>query len=242
MQIEKHIEGYTAHDSTDDLQLVQRGFLAMLPLWTGAIPVGVAYAVAAHSAGLGWLETQLASLTVFSAAAQLGAVSLGQNAAPVEFVVVALALNVQLLLLGLTAGRTQRHSLKRQMLLALFLTDGAFAIAAREGVLRWQVLFGAGMSMYLGWNVGTAIGLLGGATLPLSDSDLVRLVAPLTFIAVLVPLLRGVPALATSVAAGTTFVALRELPTGIAILVAALVGCIVGDWCQSRSTRAERLP
>ena len=42
----------------------------------GAIPSGIAYGVAAHGAGLGPGETQLMSLVVFSAAAQVGAVAL----------------------------------------------------------------------------------------------------------------------------------------------------------------------
>ena len=31
-----------------------RGYLALLPLWSGAIPAGVAFGVAARSAGLGF--------------------------------------------------------------------------------------------------------------------------------------------------------------------------------------------
>ncbi|MGN6810562.1 MAG: hypothetical protein ACTHMP_06785, partial [Thermomicrobiales bacterium] len=46
--------------------LFARGFLALIPLWTGAIPVGIAYGVAARGVGLGLVETLLMSLTVFS--------------------------------------------------------------------------------------------------------------------------------------------------------------------------------
>jgi len=53
----------------DQARAFRRGFLAMAPLWVGAVPVGIAYAVAARAAGLGTGETQLMSAVVFSAAA-----------------------------------------------------------------------------------------------------------------------------------------------------------------------------
>src|SRR5205814_650363 len=82
------------------LALFARGFVALLPLWAGAIPSGIAYGVAARSAALGLGETQLMSLVVFSAAAQVGAVSLLGAGAPVAVLIgTALALNAQLPLL-----------------------------------------------------------------------------------------------------------------------------------------------
>ena len=62
--------------------LFARGFLALLPRWTGAIPSGIACSVAARSAGLDWGEARLMSLVVFSAARQVGAVALLDAGAP----------------------------------------------------------------------------------------------------------------------------------------------------------------
>src|SRR4051794_27463767 len=94
----------------DTLAAFGRGYLALLPLWSGAIPAGIAYGVAARSAGLGVLETQLMSLVVFSAG-QIGAVALlAGGAPPLLLIGTVLALNAQLLLLGLTIGRQLRLS------------------------------------------------------------------------------------------------------------------------------------
>jgi hypothetical protein len=68
--------GHARFNSGDDDVRFAQGFPAMLPLWTGAIPVGIAYGAAAREAGLSLAETQLMSLTVFSAAAQMSAVAL----------------------------------------------------------------------------------------------------------------------------------------------------------------------
>src|SRR5687768_9550951 len=111
--------------------LFRQGFVAMLPLWAGAIPVGAAFGLAARQAGLSGGEVQAMSLLVFSAAAQIGAVSLLEEEAP-GFVLIGatIALNVQLLLLGVAVGRRVRPGWSRRPALAFFLTDGAYAVAA----------------------------------------------------------------------------------------------------------------
>ncbi|MGA7670198.1 MAG: AzlC family ABC transporter permease [Nitrolancea sp.] len=215
-----------------DVSQFWRGFLALMPLWTGAIPVGVAYAVAARDAGLSPLQTQLMSLTVFSAAAQFSAVSLFSHGTPVVVMIVtAMTLNLQLFLFGLTAARDSRPSLRRRFLTAYFLTDGAFAIAVGNGRIRMPVLLGAGVSMFTAWNVGTLIGAAAGAILPDLSRVGVDFVAPLTFLAVLVPLLRSKPAILTLVvAAATTLILTRFMPTGAAVLGAGLTGSVAGSW------------
>lgn len=213
-----------------DRELVRGGFLAMLPLWTGAIPTGIAYAVAAHDAGLSRFETQVMSLTVFSAAAQLGAVGLlGDGASLMALATVAFALNIHLLLLGLATARAEPLSRTRQALVAFFLTDGAFGIAARWERIHWQVLLGAGLSMYLGWNIGTLAGALAGPTLESIGGSYLALVAPLSFVAVLAPLVRTSAAVAAMLVAGLLAALLTSLPAGVALLIAALAGSVVGS-------------
>src|SRR4051794_18097237 len=107
--------------------LFGRGFVGLLPLWLGAIPVGIAYGVAAHGAGFSLGETQLMSVIVFSASAQVSTLSLLAAGAPVLVTIVtALALNAQLLLIGLAVGRQERPSWPLRVLTACFLTDGAY--------------------------------------------------------------------------------------------------------------------
>ncbi len=216
-----------------------RGFVALMPLWTGAIPVGIAYAVAARGAGMNPIATQLMSLTVFSAAAQLSAVALfARGTSVIVMVVTALALNLQLFLYGLTATRESRPSLPRRLFTAYFLTDGAFAIAVTGGRIRIPVLLGAGVSMYTAWNAGTLIGVASGAILPDLSRFGVDFVAPLTFLAVLVPLVRSRSALLTVlIAAVTTLLLIRFMPVGVVVLAAGLTGSVAGSWWSSHLNR-----
>ncbi|MGH2353631.1 MAG: AzlC family ABC transporter permease [Chloroflexota bacterium] len=220
------------------LVLFVRGFLALLPLWTGAVPVGIAYGVAARGAGLSLGETQLMSLVVFSAAAQVSAVSLIEAGAPVVMLIgTSMALNAQLLLLGLAIGRQVRLSWTERLATAWFLTDGAYGVTAAGGRLRLPVLLGAGVSMFVAWNVGTALGAVAGHAVPDPRRLGIDLVVPLAFLAVLVPLVRTRTAAFVALVAGVTaFLLLRLAPGGVAVLGAGLAGSVAGSW----RTRRER--
>ncbi len=209
-----------------------RGFVAMLPLWAGAVPSGIAYGVAARGAGLDPCAAQLMSLVVFSAAAQLSAVSLLAAGAPVAVLVAtAMALNAQLPLLGLALGRQLRLSWMQRLLAAWFLTDGAYGVAAGRGPLRLPLLLGADVSMYAAWNAGTALGTAVGHALPDPRGLGINLIVPLTFLAVLVGLVRTRAAVLVTLAAGATALLLTRLaPDGVAVLGAGLVGSAVGAW------------
>jgi len=208
----------------------------MLPLWIGAIPVGIAYAASARAAGLSAGETQFMSLTVFSAAAQLSAVSLlaSGTSAPL-LVATAAALNVQALLLGLAAGRRIRPSLPARLLAACFLTDAAYGVTAAGKRFTLAGLLGAGASMYLAWNTGTALGLAAGGVFPSGRRLGLDFVAPLTFLAVLLPLVRTRAALCAALsAAAVTVLLLKIAPGGVAVLGAGFAGSVAGAGWQRR--------
>ncbi len=223
-----------------------QGFLAMLPLWTGAIPVGIAYGAAARDVGLSLVETHLMSLTVFSAAAQMSVVALiGAGMPGVILIGTALALNIQLLLIGLSVGRqTQTHWIGR-LVGAYFLTDGAYGIALVGGKLTFSRLLGAGVSMFIAWNLGTVLGTTAVHALPIPDTFAVDFVAPLAFLAVLVPLVHTRASALTVLITGVATLGLIQLlPNGIAVLTASLVGSVAGAWCahQAQASSARAMP
>ena len=202
----------------------------MLPLWLAAIPSGLAYGVAAHGVGLDAATTQLFSLLVFSAAGQVGALALfASDASPLAAIGTVLILNAQLLLLGLAIGRQLRPAWPTRLLLAPFLTDGAFAVAASRGPLRPATLLGAGVSMYVAWNAGTALGIATGRAFPALQRPGIDFTLPLIFLALLIPLVRTRAALLVALTVGAaTFLLGRIVPTGLAILGAAILGSAVG--------------
>ncbi len=217
-------------------QQFAQGFLAMLPLWTGAIPIGIAYGAAAREAGLSLGATQLMSLTMFSAVAQMSTVALiGAGIPAVILVGTALALNIQLLLIGLSAGRQTHPRGILRWVGAYFLTDGAYGVALIGGNLTFARLVGAGVSMFIAWNLGTALGTSAIHLLPIPDQVALDFVAPLTFLAVLVPLIQTWAAALTVLATGVVTLGLMPLmPNGFAVLMASLVGSVAGAWWADR--------
>jgi predicted branched-subunit amino acid permease len=216
----------------------------LLPLWSGAIPAGIAFGVAARAAGLSVIETQVMSLTAFSAAGQIGAVSLlAGGASPLVLIGTVMALNAQLLLPGVAIGRQLRLTWLQRLATAWLLTDGAYGVSLGVGPLRLAVLLGTGASMYCGWNIGTVLGAVLGTVLPGPRAFGIDLVAPLSFLAVLVPLLRSRPMLLVAVAAGVAaLILVRVAPGGVTVLGAGLVGCTVGAWVTRREALVAQSP
>ncbi len=215
----------------------RRGFLLMLPLWAGALPAGAAFGIAALHAGLNPFDIQLMSLVVFSAAGQItAAVLIGESSAAWLIVLTTIALNAQFLLISITVGRQLKATPIQKLASAWVLTDASYGVSAAAGPLNLPVLLGAGFCMYLGWNIGTALGLIVGTAIPDAERLGLSLVIPLSFLAVLVPLLRSRPALLAAAVAVVLALLLREaLPIGIAVLVAGLGGSIAGAiWQQGR--------
>ena len=83
--------------------------------------------------------------------------------------------------------------------------------------------------MYAAWNLGTALGSVLGDTLGDPRRFGVDLVVPLTFLSVLVPLLRTGAARIVALTSGLVALLLTKLaPLGVAVLGAATAGAAVG--------------
>jgi 4-azaleucine resistance transporter AzlC len=220
------------------------GFVAMLPLWLGAAPFGLAYAVSALSAGLTPAQTLAMSLLVFSGAAQFTAAGLfASAAAPLTIVVTTLIVNARHLLLSASlAPYVRRAPAWQRALLAFHLTDESYAVGMRAflgGTSSTAYQFGANLSMYVCWPASTAAGLLLGALIPDPTAYGLNLVFPLTFIGLLVPLLRdrigaGVAVLAGALTIGGALL----LPGHWYILIAGVVASGLGAWAGRQRQRA----
>ena len=94
---------------------------------------------------------------------------------------------------------------------------------------HWYFL-GAGLALWTTWQTCTAIGILLGARVPPSWS--LDFALPLTFIALLAPILRDRPAVAAAVAAGAVGVICAGWPYKLGLVAAALAGIAVGVWAD----------
>jgi 4-azaleucine resistance transporter AzlC len=212
----------------------RRGFLTTMLLWPGVMAFGLAFAILAHAAGFSVLETQALSFLVFAGASQVATVSLAASgAAPLAIVLTVLLLNLRHLLYSLSlVRRLGRPSRPPRGVLAYFLTDESFGLTTRaflDGTGSDAFLFGSEISLFSSFNAATLAGSLLGSLLPNPQSIGLDFIFPLTFLALLVPLLRSWRhVLVALFAAAVAFVISRVGASGIAVLVAAVTAAGLG--------------
>lgn len=210
-----------------------RGFRAVVPLWLGVVPFALAYAVSSRGAGLGFMDTQLMSALVFAGGAQFSAVGLfAAGASGVEIVLTTFLLNVRHVLYGLSLSQRIPMSPGEKLVAAHFLTDEAYGVVLAEPRPSVAYLLGAELSCFVPWNLFTFAGSLMGQGLPDPARLGVDFVFPLAFLAMLVPMLRGKVEVAVAVlSGGLALGASQVLPGGVALLIAGVVGSLVGAAC-----------
>ena len=213
---------------------VRAGFVGGLPLMLGTLPFGVAFAAGARAVGFSALETLLWSLAVFAGSAQFAAVALtGAGAGPFAILLTTIGLNLRHLLYGMSAAAWLPKPVRPPRgLLAYLLTDETYGVAVRlaaAGNPRGGVFFGAGLSTWTAWQAGTVVGLLLASAVPDISGLGLDLVFPVSFAAMLAPLLRGRLAVVVALLAAALGVGLRPaLGPGLAILVATVAGAALG--------------
>ena len=227
-------------------QEFRAGFVAMMPLWLGAAPFGAIYAVTALAAGLTPAQTLVMSLLVFAGAAQFTAAGLfASGVVPLTIVITTLIINARHMLLAASlAPHVRRVPAWQRALLAFHITDESYAIGMRawldgRGSLAYQ--FGANLSMYVVWPISTAAGLLLGALIPDPAAYGLDLVFPLTFIGLLVPLLRERTSLLVALLAGALAIGgALLLPGSWYILIAGVVASGVGAAIRRKTVDGRR--
>lgn len=220
-----------------------RGWRAMFPFYVGVIPFGLAYAVSARSAGLGAFDTQLMSVAVFAGSAQFSATGLfAVGAGWLPLVLTAFVINVRHLLYSLTLSQRIESSWPQRLVAAHFLTDEAFGVFIASGRRDLPFLLGAELSLFAVWNLSTLVGSLASGLVADPQALGVDFIFPLTFLALLIPLLRRPLDVAIAALCGLGSLVLgRLLDPGLVILVVGVAGSLLGAWLgRERPTASGR--
>jgi len=218
-------------------QAFSLGLRSVMPLLLGVAPFGVIYGVVALQSGIPPLAAMAMSSIVFAGSAQFLLAQLVGAGAPLLVAAGAVGLvNLRHVLYSASVAPVLAHLPRRwKILLAYLLTDEAYAAAIPHLLAdgadspasrsHW-ILFGSGFGLWAGWQVATLAGVLIGAQLP-SNLGL-DFALPLTFIAIVVPMIDNRALLAAALAAGAVAVMLATLPYKVGLFLAALAGLAVG--------------
>lgn len=227
---------------TEQMKNFWAGVRAEIPLLIGVFPFGMIYGALALNAGLSPAVAQGMSSIVFAGSAQFITTQLVHEAAPGFVIVLTIAVvNLRHMLYSASlAPYLAALSTRWKMLLSYLLTDEAYAPTIihyeKTGVTPYAhwFLLGAGMSLWINWQISTALGIFLGAAIPESWS--LDFALPLTFIAMLVPVLKDRPAIAAALSAGVAALIAFPLPYKLGLILAALVGILVGTLLEERKT------
>ncbi|MBB6015430.1 AzlC family ABC transporter permease [Deinococcus radiopugnans] len=212
-----------------------RGLRAFVPLIPGVVPFGMVAGIAAVQAGFSPLQSMAFSVIGYAGSAQLIASQLFAAHTPVVLIVLAtLVVNLRFAMYSasirpLLAG----VSAARRWPLAYGLTDQSYAVALGRPAAETNpaaYYAGAATLMWLTWQVGTAVGALLGARIP-ADWPL-DFAVPLSFIALLAPVLRSRPQLLAAVVSALVAVAAHGLPFRLNLMLGALCGVAAGLLAQ----------
>ncbi|MDP1981592.1 MAG: AzlC family ABC transporter permease [Sulfuritalea sp.] len=213
------------------------GLRSVMPLLLGVAPFGVIYGVVALQSGIPPLAAMAMSSIVFAGSAQFLLAQLVGAGAPLLLSAGAVGLvNLRHALYSASVAPLLAKLPRRwKILLAYLLTDEAYAAAIphllgddsemRSPNAHW-ILLGSGFGLWAGWQVATLAGVLIGAQLPANLG--LDFALPLTFIAIVVPMIGSRALLAAALAAGAAAVLLAALPYKLGLFLAALAGLVVG--------------
>jgi 4-azaleucine resistance transporter AzlC len=213
------------------------GALRVSPLLVGVAPFGVIYGVLALASGLSGAAAMAMSSVVFAGSAQFLLARLAGMGTPALVMVASVGLvNLRHALYSASVAPALAHLPRRwKAILAYLLTDEAFAATVARmqepGKNRHWFLLGAGFSLWACWQASTAAGILVGRSLPRSLP--LEFALPLTFIAIVVPMIRSGAALAAAAVAAAVALLGSGWPYQLGLVASALSGIATG-WLWAR--------
>lgn len=208
-----------------------RQTLALAPTY---LPFGMVCGVAAVQAGLGEAGAIALAGLAFAGSAQAVLTQFLQSGAPLAIAILSgLIVNLRMAVYSATIAPRLAVATRRERLLwATFLVDQTFLfeeVRHAQGRHRAHALahhLGLAAVLWPSWVLANALGAFAGARLPAHWQ--LEFTIPLSFIAMVVPMLRGPTERATALVGGVAGVLLFALPLKLGLIAACLVGVLAG--------------
>ena len=200
----------------------------------GVAPFGIITGVAMVSSGISPYAAMSMSLLVFAGASMVASAQLLTQGTPVVLIIVAtLFINLRFMMYSASLRPYFAHlPLRWRVFISYLQADNVYGLtlmrfADHPGAPhKLEFFLGAGIPIWLMWQLSVLAGVLVGASVPASWR--MEFAAPLAFIAMSVPFLRDRAMVAAALAAGLTVVAAHGLPLRLNLLLAAAAGITAG--------------
>jgi predicted branched-subunit amino acid permease len=214
------------------------GARAALPILAGVVPFGAITGVAMVASGIPPLVAMMMSIFVFAGASMVASAQLLAQGTPALLIVVAtLFINMRFVMYSASLRQLfVALPLRWRLAVAYLQADNVYGMTlAKYADLgaahpdyphRLEYFLGAGVPIWISWQLAVLGGVLIGAGVP--PAWHLEFAAPLAFIAMTVPFLRDRAMVAAALAAGVTVVAAAALPLRLNLVLAAAAGITAG--------------
>ncbi|MFE8694736.1 AzlC family ABC transporter permease [Cytobacillus sp. FJAT-53684] len=221
-------------------ETIQTGLAEAMPLAIAIAAYGLSYGVLATQANFSLIACIVMSMFVFSGSLQMVTVAMVSTGASLTSIVLAaILLNLRNLLYGAALSGGLGNSKKWRKLLAFGVSDEPFVL----GTSRFKkygpdpLYFGVVTAVfYCAWLLSSFLGaLISNKVDPLKWG--LDLAFPLTFVALLIPSLKGKPIIATALAAVIIAIGMESIVPGneLTIIVTGVLAPLVGLYINRRA-------
>ena len=210
-----------------------KGFYDVSPLLLPVVPFGIIFGAIGIELGFGPYITYATSIIIFSGASQIVFFQLLSNGASSLIAITSSSVvSTRHLLYGaVVAQYLSKLSLMWKIFLSYLLTDQAFAVSQEffkknsNDEYKHYHLLGAGLTLWIVWQLTTVIGILLGSIVP--DELGLSFTIPLTFLALLINYFRKIDHLIVIFLSGLSSILFYEAPLKSYIILSCVVSLFI---------------
>ena len=210
-----------------------KGFYDVSPLLLPVVPFGIIFGAIGIELGFGPYITYATSIIIFSGASQIVFFQLLSNGASSLIAITSSSVvSTRHLLYGaVVAQYLSKLSLMWKIFLSYLLTDQAFAVSQEffkknsNDEHNHYHLLGAGLTLWIVWQLTTVIGILLGSVVP--EELGLSFTIPLTFLALLINYFRKIDHLIVIFLSGLSSILFYEAPLKSYIILSCVVSLFI---------------
>lgn len=162
-----------------------------LPIALGYLSVSFGFGITAVSKGIAPIEAILISLTNLTSAGQLAGVEvIAASGTVIEMILTQLIINIRycLMALALTQKLDPNYKVVHRFITAFGITDENFGVAvSQKGNVSKEFMYGLITLPFVGWALGTALGVYANSILPQSVCMALGIAIYSMFMAIIIP-------------------------------------------------------
>ncbi len=210
-----------------------KGFYDVSPLLLPVVPFGIIFGAIGIELGFGPYITYATSIIIFSGASQIVFFQLLSNgASSIIAITSSSVVSTRHLLYGaVVAQYLSKLSLIWKIFLSYLLTDQAFAVSQEffkknsNDEYKHYHLLGAGLTLWIVWQLTTVIGILLGSIVP--EELGLSFTIPLTFLALLINYFRKLDHLIVIFLSGLSSILFYDAPLKSYIIISCVISLFI---------------